>query len=125
MHSGAGGEGQVTKSEKYRRSIEKDRNAWRAEMKQICMRCCRRYWLLDVHEIECKSHAPNRWWHRCSALLLCRPCHREMNEAGGWPHSRQLWLKRTMDPKHFDLAAWHAIKPRPTGYVTMEEIEAW
>lgn len=118
-------------AQQYYASIKADRDAWRQSQPQRCMRCLRApgkvyagretiLWL-EVHEIEHRSQAPNNWWHRCSALLLCHYCHPKM---GGkeWPHARQLALKYRMDPANYDLAAWLAIKPRPDTYVTEDEI---
>lgn len=111
-------------AQQYYRSIRKDREAWRDEMPPRCMRCRKKFddwrWS-EIHEIEKRSQAPKSWARRCNYLLLCNPCHWGMDEPE-WTHARQLALKRRMDPEHFDLVAWLAIKPRPATYVTMDEI---
>lgn len=115
-------------AQQYYRSIRKDREAWREEMPPRCMKCLKKFddwrWS-EIHEIEKRSQAPNNWWARCSAILLCNPCHWEMDDAAEWPHAKQLAIKWLRDPENFDLDAWLAIKPRPDSYVTVEEIEAW
>lgn len=108
----------------YYRSIKRDREAWRDEQKPRCMKCLKAFGGLrwpEIHEIEKRSQAPKSWGQRCNYLLLCNPCHWEMDDAE-WTHARQLALKFRMDPEHFDLAAWLAIKPRPATYVTEDEI---
>lgn len=81
---------------------------------------------LDVHEIERKSHATNRWWKitdhgkHVNGLKLCRTCHMEHFDT--MLHAKQLAIKLIEDPDNFDLDAWLSIKPRPSTYVTMSEI---
>lgn len=118
----------MTKSRDYYNSIKEDRYEWRDSMSDRCMLCrnpLMGFRWAEIHEIERRSHAPNRWWHRCNGLVLCRICHDEMDNAATWPHSRQLALKRRMDPNHFDLEAWHEIGRRPLTYVTYRELEDW
>jgi hypothetical protein len=113
------------KARRYKQRAKADRDAWRDEMPDKCMACGRHlggFWWPEVHEIERKGQAQYSWAHRCNYLKLCHPCHTEMDDYSIWPHARQLALKQRMDPEHFDLAAWLAIKPRPETYVTEDEI---
>lgn len=114
--------GKKRRAVKYSNSIRVDRREWRHSMPQMCMHCD---WdekpkLLEVHEIERRSQAVNRWWHRCQGLLLCHACHSGIYDS--MPHARQLAVKYLKDPEHYDLEAWLKIKPRPSTYVTEEEV---
>lgn len=89
----------------YYRSVKQDREAWRDSMSNCCMICgAINVWpALQIHEICPRSAAPNRWWHRCNALLLCQQDHDNI-----WSKSdaEQLAIKAVCDPVHFDLVAW-------------------
>jgi hypothetical protein len=63
---------------------------------------------LEIHEIERRSAAPNRWWSPCNALLLCPKCH--ATDFAAMPHARQLAIKLVKDPEDFDLDEWLLIK---------------
>lgn len=115
----------MTAAKRYYRLIEKDRYAWRDEMRPRCMKCFKKFdgWRWpEIHEIEKRSQAPLSWGKRCNYLLICHPCHEEFHENAEWTHAQQLAIKLRMDPKHYDLAAWLAIKPRPETYVTEDEV---
>ena len=96
---------------KYYDLINADRERWRDEVPDDCMRCgqAERQYVLDIHEIERKAQAPKRWWpvSGCNGLKLCRPCHKIV---GMWGHSQQLALKMIADPNHYDLKEWHLIR---------------
>ena len=118
----------MTKSQAYYNSIKEDRCDWRDTRRQRCMACSRPFsgfHLPEVHEIERRGQAQNRWWHRCNALLLCMECHIDFGSAAEWPHARQLALKRRQDCEHFDLKAWLVIRGRPESYVTADELDEW
>lgn len=110
------------RSVNYYNSIKVERKEWKHEQPEKCCFCLKpeRYIKLEVHEIERRSAAPNNWGHRCNYLLLCRRCHSE--EFDTMPHKTQLAVKLIQDPSNFDLKEWLAIRPRPSSYVTMEEV---
>ena len=114
----------------YAASIKPDREAWRESVPQVCMWCgtadASALWGpcggLQIHEMERRSHASKRWWHRCNGLLLCGVCHGM--DFAAMPHAAQLAVKLARDPEHFDLAEWLAIGSRPATYVTVEDVKA-
>jgi hypothetical protein len=93
---------------KYYAIVKDDRNQWRTEQEQQCMFCCASGLSLEIHEIERRSHAKNRWGMRCNYLLLCGSCHHRHFDT--MAHSRQLAVKLVMDPEHFDLETWLKIR---------------
>ncbi len=118
----------MTAADRYYLSIKQDRYDWRDDQPQRCMKCLKRFGGFrrpEIHEIERRAQAPKNWAQRCNYLLLCNPCHWDMDDAEQWPHARQLALKRRMDPVHFDMRLWLAIKPRPETYVTLDDISWW
>jgi len=91
-----------------------DRRLWAQDistrMRQRCMGCEEFSHTLEVHEIERRSHAAERWAQRCNYLLICRRCH--VGKFATMPHARQLAYKFLFDREHFDLRAWLAIRDR-------------
>lgn len=120
------------RSVSYYNSIKVYRREWRAKQVQRCMLCldARKPEKLQVHEIDRKSQAPNNWWplededgndiNGCNGILTCGLCH--ATKLDTMPHAKQLAIKLISDPDHFNLKAWLSIKPRPSSYVTMEEV---
>lgn len=114
-----------SKAEEYEQSVRDDRNSWRDEMPQRCMQCgSANAWPgLQVHEIERRSHAPGRWWHRCNALLVCEKCHAGVFASCDVAY--ELAVKLVRDPLHFDLDTWLRIgdaELRAPERVTMADI---
>lgn len=108
----------------YYASIKADRNEWRESVRQACMSCG---WqaMLQIHEMERRSHAAGRWGHRSNYLLLCQRCHEELFAA--MPHARQLAFKLVRDPRNFDLQSWLTLRDpelKAPERVTMEDIAA-
>jgi hypothetical protein len=106
----------------YYNSIKVDRREWKAEQKEQCCYCLAKipYDRLEIHEIERKSQAPNRWGLECNYLLLCRTCH--AGPFATMPHAKQLAVKLIQNPNDFDLKEWLTIRPRPWSYCTMAEV---
>lgn len=115
-------------AQQYYRSIKRDRESWRDEMPQRCMRCWEKVELgtfrwPEIHEILTRGQAPNNWGFRANYLLLCNPCHLVHDPVQNWTHARQLGLKRLRDPKHYDLQEWlRRRNPRAMTYVTEDEV---
>jgi hypothetical protein len=112
----------------YYRSVRADRNAWRDEMPQRCMKCRHKFsdhigsllWP-EIHEILSRAQAPNNWGFRANYLLLCNKCHH------GWvptaSHAAQLSLKLACDKRHYDLREWlRRRNPNAMEYVTEDEV---
>jgi hypothetical protein len=112
------------KSVSYYNSIKVIRNEWKQSMPERCMWCEGSFprIKLEVHEMERKSHARNRWWPEdaCNGLVLCPHCHSEYFAT--MPHAKQLAVKLLEDPNHFNLQGWLEVGGRPDSYVTMEDI---
>lgn len=117
----------MTPAERYFRSIESDRTAWRDEMPPRCMACNHKFgWLgmaflrPEIHEILSRAQAPNAWGFRANYLVVCQLCHPEVQNM---PHASQLAIKRRRDPKHFDLREWlRRRNPNAMEYVTDEDV---
>ena len=109
----------------YYASVKPDREAWAQSQRQRCMVCHGEpNWIpLQVHEIERRSHAPGRWWHRCNALLVCNACH--AGPLATMAHAQQLAIKAAEDAEHYSLKAWLSIGTRPASYVTEYEVAEW
>jgi hypothetical protein len=115
----------------YYNSIKVCRREWKHSRPRRCMSCMEVFpWdRLEVHEIERRSMASNKWWpitdegRHCNGLLLCRECH--SGQFATMPHAKQLALKAVMDPENYDLQAWLDIKPRPSTYATQEEVDEY
>lgn len=105
----------------YAQRVSASRKKWRESQPQRCMNCGSRRWL-EVHEIERKAQAPRAWGHVANYLLLCAACHH--GEFDTMSHSQQLALKWLKDREHYDLEQWLSLKPRPSTYVTQEEVSA-
>jgi hypothetical protein len=109
---------------KYSQQVRADREAWRANTPDVCMYCgVSGIYGLEVHEIDRKSHARNRWGVRCNYLKLCRTCH--ANAFASMPHDRQLAVKLICDVDNFDLEEWLRIRDpelRAPDRVTMTDI---
>jgi len=91
----------------YYNQIRGERDEWRYAMPQECMNCGSRD-MLEIHEMERKSHASGRWGHTCNYLLLCQVCHAD--DFAAMPHERQLAVKLVRDAEHFDLESWLRIR---------------
>lgn len=112
----------IQPARQYYKDNQEDREAWRDEMPELCMRCGGRR-LLQTHEMERRSQAPKTWAHRCNYLLLCEDCH--AGPFAAMPHPWQLAFKLVRDPKHFDLKAWLMLRDpdlRAPDRVTLEDI---
>lgn len=94
------------KQRAYEASIAEDRYLWRLEQKKVCMICGQKgdFRGLQVHEITRRSHAKQKWWHRCNALLVCGDCHE--GDLASMPAARQLAYKLKHDKENYDLTAW-------------------
>lgn len=121
----------MTPSEKYYRSISKDRSAW-AAMFDHCFICLRFEWqvvsVLQTHEIVPKSALPNSWWHRCNALYVCTGCHTGVIPMLRKNMARQLSLKMQHDRNHFDLEVFNEMRLRGGGEncripITFKDVE--
>lgn len=112
------------RSVSYYNSIKVCRREWKASTPDFCMYCLKPFpdLKLQVHEIERRSHAHNKWWPEsgCNGLKLCERCH--AGEFSTMPHAKQLAVKLIQDPECFDLGEWLSIKPRPPEYVTLREV---
>lgn len=113
-----------TKADLYYESIKDDRNEWRDSVSQSCMGCG---WqaMLQIHEMERRSHASGRWGDRSNYLLLCQRCHD--GAFATMSHARQLAHKLLCDTKHFDLQAWLMLRDpdlQAPERVTMRDIAA-
>jgi len=110
---------------KYADQVMEMRLEWRSTIPNRCMYCGRGDdWPgLQIHEIERRSAASNRWGHTANFLVLCGECH--AGPFASMVHCRQLAVKLLKDPEHFDLVAWLRIKDtelRAPTRVTMENI---
>lgn len=110
---------------RYYREVAPDRDEWRSAMPCRCMWCgtSRAFPGLEIHEIERRSHAKDRWGVRCNYLLLCSLCH------GGhfscMPHAKQLAVKFVRDRENFDLDSWLRIRDphlKAPDRVTMNDV---
>lgn len=117
----------------YYNSVRADREEWRAEMPQKCMKCGARLWQrdvlgrsvlplwLEIHEILSRAQAPKSWGFRANYLLLCNPCHQF--DIPSMSHAAQLAIKKRADPKHYDLDEWLRVRnPNAMDYVTEAEV---
>lgn len=121
----SGPKGRQAMKTEYERKIMEDRLDWRLSQVQRCMYCGQEpsFLPLAVHEIERRSHAPDRWGVRCNYLLVCDKCH--SGPFATMPHAKQLAVKWICDTEHFDLDAWLRLRdPRLQApkRVTMAEI---
>ena len=109
----------------YYNSIKVYRREWKAKHPQKCMYCGddKNPLKLEIHEIERRSQATNKWWpiDGCNGLLLCNHCHQTYFSS--MPHVKQLAVKKKMDPVHYNLRMWLRIRPRPLTYVTEYEVD--
>jgi len=111
-----------SRAKSYYNSIKVGRKAWKMSQPEECSYCLKKLpWdRLECHEMERRSHAPNRWAHVENYLLLCHECH--AGPFAAMNHKRQLAVKLLADPENFSLEGFLAIKPRAPQYVTMREV---
>ena len=76
----------------------------------------------DVHEMARGCHRSVAVRERCCWLLLCRPCHEEMDDYSIWPLTRQLALKLISDPIYFSPERFNEIRGRAPGAITLSEV---
>jgi hypothetical protein len=85
------------------------RTEWALAHWQVCMGCGRRQYPdaflpLECHEIERRSHAPERWPALCNLLMLCHQCH--AGDFSTMSHAEQLAHKLFWDRDNFNLDNW-------------------
>jgi len=118
----------MSKATAYRRQVAEDRQDWKLAVFPFCWWC--RRWesalvypeRLEINEILPRSSAPNRWWHRCNASLVCTTCH------GKYGHGAKdvQWLARKWlyDLTHYDLERWLVMRNmNAMNYITQVEVE--
>ena len=66
----------------------------------------------DTHEIARGRNRLKAQSERCCLLHLCRGCHDEVGDPAAWPISRQLALKKKVDPMGYDLQRFNEIMGR-------------
>lgn len=109
----------------YYLTVRDDRELWRKQTPDACMYCGQMnvHFPLEIHEIERKSHAPERWGVRSNYLKLCRYCH--SHEFAAMPHAKQLAVKLCRDIDNFDLDEWLRIRDpelRAPERVTLQDV---
>ena len=113
-------------AKQYERLIAAARQLWRLSRDPFCMGCGKPgamegHWRLQVHEIERRSHARNRWGIEANYLLLHPECHADA--FASMSHTEQLAHKLICDPECFDLAAWLCIDNTKSPLrITLEEV---
>lgn len=76
---------------------------------------------LQTHEIARGCHrkaavkCPSAW------MRLCIECH-DLMGTNEWPIVRQLALKHSRDPRHYDLLAVNGLRGRPASAITQDEV---
>jgi hypothetical protein len=84
---------------------------------KLCMACgcigC------DLHHI---ARGADKVDDPCVFLILCRPCHDEMDDYSIWPISRQLALKRRADPDNYDRVRFNQLRRRDPEAITEEDV---
>ena len=93
-------------------------------MRQHCM-ACGRSGAWDVHEIASGPARHKAIKEPCAWLLLCRPCHNEMHDRTIWSITRQLALKKKMDPDNYDRIRVNELRGRHPEAITEEEVDAY
>ena len=111
----------MSKSRNYYASIKRSRDEWKNSLPQKCM-WCGMSGFMEIHEIERRSHAHNKWWPEsgCNGLLLDGECH--AGPFAAMPHVRQSAVKLLRDPERFDLNEWLSVGGRLSSYVTLREV---
>lgn len=111
---------------KYAQRNQPRREKWRNGRRQECWVCLSGGdpWRgLQIHEIERRSHAPQRWADYCNYFLTCPTCHEQ--HLSTMSHARQLAYKWIHDNPNFDLKRWLKLKDpdmEAPDRVTMGEI---
>lgn len=105
------------------------RRQW-SEQHDTCMACgyTSRPWFLETHEIangparQAALKEPATW------LRVCLDCHHGPNglhNKGEWPVARQLALKLTCDPEHYDRVQVNLLRGRQPEAITEDEVDEW
>lgn len=99
------------------------RRQWVKQQKPVCMVCGQPPdWRgLQTHHIERNRR---RGDIPCNLLRVCGTCHE--GPLAAMPHAKQLAIKQTADPDHYDLRAWLQINDpdlRAPRRVTQEEVD--
>ena len=100
------------------------RDEWRKQWDR-CM-ACGSTWRLEVHEIA-RGPARRRALREPAAwLLLCHGCHHdEFDDYSVQPISRQLALKRKIDPDNYDREKVNALRGRAPGAISEADVDEW
>lgn len=104
----------------HNRRCKAERDAYREQF-AICQVCCKRLGQA-VHEIARGVHRKAALAERCTYLVVCEPCHTELDNYSKWPLTKQLAAKLLRDSDGFNLERFNEIRGRDKNAITLAEV---